>query len=165
MNVFDYVFYFETKSGVCGVVRADNKAEAVEQVENKYDGDSVIYMIRCSDYEDIDYGVCPLVDNIERSEKGYEYEININPLEVDKQYMDDWGAAFLWLDDNRGVEYNICYDNGECESAIYKTEIGDFLKTDHSTFSHYEIDFSDKNWRQKLVDEMECVALKFWERR
>lgn len=96
----------------------------------------------------------------------YEYEVNIDPLNVNKNGMDDWGAAFLWLDDERGVEYNLCYDNGECCSAIYKTECFEedkYICTYYSIFEHYEIDFSDELWEEKLVTEMEHVAKKFWE--
>ena len=93
----------------------------------------------------------------------YEYEVNIDSSNVDKNCMDDWGAAFLWLDDKRGVEYNLCYDNGICESAIYKTECGEYLETDYSIFKHYEIDFSDGLWEEKLVTEMERIAKEFWE--
>ena len=91
-----------------------------------------------------------------------DYEININPMEIDKECMDEWGAAFLWLDERRGVEYNLCYDSGICVSAIYMMECGEYLETDHSTFSYYEIDFEDDNWRGKLVEEMERVAKEFW---
>lgn len=92
-----------------------------------------------------------------------EYEVNISPSDVDKKYMDEWGAAFLWLDDDHGVEYNLAYDTGECCSAIYKMEFdGEYMQTDPSTFSHYEIDFDDLDWEAKLVKEMEKVALEFW---
>lgn len=100
----------------------------------------------------------------------YEYEININLEEVNTDYMDEWGAAFLWLDDKRGVEYNLCYDSGECESAIYKTEMNykdrdypdGYMETDSSTFEHYEIDFNDSEWKQKLYEEMKTVAERFF---
>ena len=99
-----------------------------------------------------------------------KYEINIDPQEVDTDYMDEWGAAFLWLDDERGVEYNLCYDSGECESAIYKTEMNykdrdypdGYMETDSSTFEPYEIDFNDENWKEKLVNAMEKIAKDFF---
>lgn len=91
----------------------------------------------------------------------YEYEINICKDDYDK-YVDIWGAAFLWLNDRCGVEYNYCYDDGECESAIYKTICNEYIETDSSTYSHYEIDFDDPKWEQKLVNEMEIVAKRFF---
>ena len=94
-----------------------------------------------------------------------EFELNIEPSMVNKEYMDEWGAAYLWLDDNRGVEYNLAYDSGECCSAIYKTEFdGEYLHTDDSIFEHYEIDFEDQWWRTKLMDAMYKVAKKFFRR-
>ena len=164
MNVFDNVFYFETDKGNVGVVRADSGLDARDRVESYYD-EKATTIKRCSDMENPDYGVATLFGEsaVSRTKNGYEYEININPSEVDKQCTDDWGAAFLWLDDTHGVEYNLCYDNEECESAIYQTTMSDgVLDTDTCTCSHYEIDFSDKNWKRNLINEMERVALEFW---
>ena len=92
-----------------------------------------------------------------------DYEININSNDVDRDSTEIWAAAFLWLDDDHGVEYNLSYDSGECCSAIYKTEINDsgYLETDYSTFEHYEIDFNDPEWKEKFVTKMKEVALKF----
>ena len=94
----------------------------------------------------------------------YDYEININPDYVDKMYGDEWGAAFLWLDDgNHGVEYNLCYQNGDCCSAIYKMGYdGEYIHTDHDMFSHYEINFNDPNWEQDLITAMKEAAEDFW---
>ena len=92
-----------------------------------------------------------------------EYEINISPESKEKD-MDLWGAAFLWLDRKRGVEYNLCYQNGICCSAIYKmkfSKLNDNFITDYDTYSHYEINFDDNNWEKKLVKEMKKVAIKF----
>ena len=99
-----------------------------------------------------------------------EYEINISSKYKNKNCIDEWGAAFVWLDDDHGVEYNYCYDNGKCCSAIYKMEMkynypkypDGYMETDYSTFEHYEIDFTDKDWEQNLVDEMIRVAKKFF---
>lgn len=92
-----------------------------------------------------------------------EYEINIDPSLVDKGYMDEWGAAFCWIDDDRGVEYNLAYDSGECCSAIYKMEFdGEYFQTDYTKFVHYEIDFEDQWWQGKLMDAMERAAIKFF---
>lgn len=90
----------------------------------------------------------------------YEYEINFDSK---KETIDEWGAAFLWLDDDRGVEYNLCYDGGECYSAIYKVDAsGEYSETDTNAFIHYEIDFTDVNWKEKFVDAMERAAIELW---
>jgi hypothetical protein len=94
-----------------------------------------------------------------------EFEINFTPEEIDRSGIDIWGAAFLWVDDDRGVEYNLCYDNGICECAIYKTEMNketDYMSTDYSTFEHYEVNPEDKHWKVNLILAMENAAHKFW---
>lgn len=94
----------------------------------------------------------------------YDYEINFSKENIGTD-GDLWGAAFLWLDDNRGVEYNLCYDQGICECAIYKMQMNmetDYMETDYSTFEHYEIDPADENWENNLVKAMENAALRFF---
>ena len=103
----------------------------------------------------------------------YEYEININPAEVDKNCHDEWGAAYMWLnkEEDAGVEYNLCYDSGECCSAFYKMEKtyndpdypDGYVETDYDDCEHYEIDFNDKNWKEKLVEAMKEVMEKFFD--
>lgn len=93
----------------------------------------------------------------------YEYEVNIDPTEVDKDGWDDWDAGYLWLDNKHGVNYNLYYDGGECSSAIYKMDCdGEYIETDSDTYIHYEIDFNDEDWEQKLVYAMAKAAEKFW---
>lgn len=90
----------------------------------------------------------------------YEFECNIEKLDTDVKFFDEWGAAYVWLNEDVGVEYNLCIDNGENFSAIYKMETHNgLLETDGSSFIHYEIDFSDEAWEEKLKIAM-CDALK-----
>lgn len=100
----------------------------------------------------------------------YEYEINMTPEEEDKNGMDVWGAAELWFGNgDKGVEYNWCWDDGENDSAIYKTEMNydnpdypdGYMETDYSTYVHYEVDFTNANWKQELVDTMYKIAKEF----
>ena len=103
----------------------------------------------------------------------YEYEINFEPItEEDKKGCDEWGAAFMWLNDDQtaGVEYNLCYDNGVCDSAFYKMEMNynnkdypeGYLETDPCTYELYEIDFNDNNWKEKFIKAMEDAMLNFF---
>lgn len=91
---------------------------------------------------------------------GYEFECNIEKPIGDINGFDEWGAAFVWLDDI-GVEYNLCIDdNGENCSAIYKIQMNnDVMSTDYSSFVHYEVDFDKKDWQDKLKATM-CDALE-----
>jgi len=94
-----------------------------------------------------------------------KYEITISKKDCNKDYVDIWGAATLWIDDSRGVEYNYSYDTQTCSSAIYKWEDNgeddkDILDT--STFIDYEVDFNDSEWQQKLVNAMEMAAKEFF---
>lgn len=91
----------------------------------------------------------------------YDYEINIDADKVDTEYFDDWGAAYLWLADDKGVEYNLAYDDRECCSAIYPFENDEL---DCTRFVHYEIDFTDEDWKRKLADAMAKAANELFEK-
>ena len=100
----------------------------------------------------------------------YGYEINMTPEEEDRDGMDVWGAAELWLDGgNKGVEYNWCWDDGENYSAIYMTEMNyndpqypdGYMDTDYDTYVHYEVDFNNANWEQELINAMFMAANEF----
>lgn len=107
----------------------------------------------------------------------YEYEVNIDKSYKDKE-TDEWGCAFLWLDDDHGVEYNYCVDSFHNRtmncSAIYATymdhapafdddsEMDRYMETDTSKYVHYEIDFDDDEWKEKLVVAMLKAAYEFW---
>ena len=91
-----------------------------------------------------------------------EYEINIDASYASEN-TDEWGAAFVWVNGDHGVEYNFCIDTGTNCSAIYKLDIsGEYAETDYSTFLHYEIDFSNEDWMLDLIREMVRVAKQFW---
>ena len=94
-----------------------------------------------------------------------EFECNFSQEYYEEMESTDLPiAACLWLENGwQGVEYNLCFDkrNGTNSSAIYKMD----AKAD-TTFSwiyeHYEVDFSDAKWEEKLKNIMETVARKFW---
>ena len=95
---------------------------------------------------------------------GYEFECNMSVEFDNYKYYDEWGCAYVWLD-NIGVEYNFCIDNSTNEMinccAIYKIEMNDktdYMETDYDTFIHYEIDFNNENWESELENAM-CKAL------
>ena len=89
----------------------------------------------------------------------YHYEINIDES-YDQEIVDEWGAAYVWNRYGVGAEYNISFDGkNEC-SAIYKM---DEFSTDPTTFEHYEIDFSDDKWKEKLIDAMIERVDKWWD--
>lgn len=89
----------------------------------------------------------------------YHYEINIDES-YDQGIVDEWGAAYVWNKHGVGAEYNIYFDGqSEC-SAIYKM---DEDSTDPTTYEHYEIDFSEENWKEKLIDAMIKCVDKWWD--
>lgn len=97
--------------------------------------------------------------------EGYEFECNISQEYESTDSCDEWGCAFVWLGESIGVEYNFCIDNSTNErinsSAIYKMELNTdsgYMETDSSMFVHYEIDFSDDDWNEKLENAL-CEAL------
>ena len=98
-----------------------------------------------------------------KNRKDYSKNFDINPsVYVNETDYDDWGVEFVWLEDmNRGAEYNICMDNGENFSAIYALYEDEYIETDSNTFIHYEINFSDPAWEQKLEDAMCSAVIKF----
>ena len=77
---------------------------------------------------------------------------------------EEWGMAYMWLD-NIGVEYNFSVDSGGNYSAIYKmvfNEESDYMETDYDTFIHYEIDFSNPDWKEHLKDAMKEALIRFF---
>ena len=94
----------------------------------------------------------------------FRYELNFSPNEINKKCMDEWGAAFLWKG-NKGCEFNLAYDDGECQSAIYKCDTeGEYLDTDTSTFIPYEVDKYSDRWAKDLIIAMEKAYYQFWGR-
>lgn len=130
------------------VVNAKSKEEAERKAREKFG---------CDYY----------IDDVETEiTKPYDFWCNLSGDYKDLTCCDEWGAATLWLNDKQGVEYNFCID-GDCNScAIYKMyydEETDTEGTDYSTFEHYEIDFSNVNWKAELEKAMYEVAKKFFE--
>lgn len=89
---------------------------------------------------------------------------------ADTTGFDEWGCAYVSLDETMSVEYNLCIDNttGESinESAIYRVDYmdeNDEYETDCNTFIHYEIDFDNPKWKQKLENAMCKALIKFFE--
>lgn len=114
-----------------------------------------------------------------KASAGYEFECNIdketkkevksvlnNPDDEYEEVFDEWGAALVWYGENIGAEYNLCVqNNGENSSAIYRMEFNkeeDSMETDYDDYVHYEIDFSDRNWKRKLENAMCEALLKFY---
>lgn len=94
----------------------------------------------------------------------YEFECNMSEEYKDNE-MDEWGCAFVWLNDI-GVEYNFCIDSGENCCAIYKMEFNnktDYMETDYDTFIHYEIDFDNPKWKTELENAMCKALIEFFE--
>lgn len=85
---------------------------------------------------------------------------------ADTNCFDEWGCAYISVGDELGVEYNLCVDDGENCSAIYKTDYdaeNDYIETDTSTFIHYEIDFYNPKWKKELENAMCEALIKFYE--
>ena len=105
-------------------------------------------------FEDCQKGNIDIVDILKAM---FQIEINIDPTQIDKNCMDEWGVAVAWINNECGIEYNLCYDNEICESAFYPFYKGEEMDT--SNPFHYEIDFDDPEWRNKLVWKMiEIIA-------
>ena len=103
------------------------------------------------------------------NDKNYQFDYDLTE-NIEKEYAqcncyDEWGCATLWLNDIQGVEYNLCIDNGNNCSAIYKMEHNvetGYVETDYNTFEHHEINFKDGNWKQELEVAMLNAAEKFF---
>lgn len=79
-----------------------------------------------------------------------------------KENIDEWGCALITINDKYGAEYNLCIDDKYNESAIYFQEIDElgFWQTDYTNCKHYEIDFTNPNWKENLEKEMKNYLLK-----
>lgn len=90
----------------------------------------------------------------------YEFECNLFKNDS-MENCDEWGCAFVWLTESKGVEYNFCIEDGIDNSAIYKMQYDksvDCMETDYDKFVPYEIDFDDTEWATSLENAM-CQAL------
>lgn len=98
---------------------------------------------------------------------GYEFECNISK-EMTEEWCDVWGGAFVRFGKNqsRGAEYNLCFDleEGSDDSAIYKMskDFLDDVSADYDTFNHYEINFNDSEWKNKLEEAMCKSVIEFF---
>lgn len=104
------------------------------------------------------------VEDLKR-EEGYEFECNMSEEYKDYENHDEWGCAFVWLNNDIGTEYNFAIETYNDEvftaCAIYKTEINEnsgYMETDYDKYVHYEIDFGNPNWKEELENAM-CKAL------
>ena len=95
-----------------------------------------------------------------------EFECNFSKEYYEEMESTDLPvAACLWLESGwQGVEYNLCFDkhDGTNSSAIYKMN-AETEETFSDIYEHYEIDFSDCKWEEKLKNKMEAVAREFWQ--
>ena len=95
-----------------------------------------------------------------KSDKQYNYECNISDIFRDFKCCDVWGCASLTLG-SIGVEYNLCVEDGDDYSGIYKMvrdEDADIFETDPTVFVPYTIDLNNPEWKADLEDSL-CVAL------
>ena len=77
---------------------------------------------------------------------------------------DYWGAGFAWYK-NYGVEYNFCVNGEENASAIYLMRYNpnmDYMETDHDKYIHYEINFEEKDWKERFLEKMGLVLLNYY---
>ena len=80
---------------------------------------------------------------------------------------DSWGEV-MYMSGRQGVEYNICIDNSTketaCLSAFYRLSKGkDGWQNDGcQEWYTYEIDFSDKDWKEKLKDAAKQAFKYLW---
>ena len=106
-----------------------------------------------------------------KNNNNYSFYCDITKVRIlkeiaDTDCFDEWGCAYVSLGEEAGVEYNLCVDNGENCSAIYRVdhnEKNDCIETDYSKFVHYEIDFNNPKWKKKLENAMCKALIKFFE--
>lgn len=96
----------------------------------------------------------------------YDFRCTFND-EIIKKYnnkenIDEWGYALVTINGKYGAEYNLCIEDGKNYSAIYFQECDEkgIWQTDFTNSKHYEVDFSNPNWKQKLQREMKHYVIK-----
>ena len=104
----------------------------------------------------------------------YDFELWFDADYVDfgKVEFDEWGMAFCWVDvpdiENYGVEYNYCkqeYDDGleDCSAIyIFGHDADENCPTFYDEYEHYEIDFSNPLWKEKLEQAMYDFAVRWY---
>lgn len=104
-----------------------------------------------------EHGIDEITENYQMTfNEAYSFECNMSEEYGTYNSHDEWGCAIVSFG-NIGAEYNFCIDGGKNLSAIYKTELNpatDCIETDTSTFIHYEIDFSNPEWKSELETAM-----------
>lgn len=94
-----------------------------------------------------------------KNKREYEFDCFLEKGYGDKECWDEWGVATVILNKDFGAEYNLCFDEGVNQSAIYPWFWdGEFYSTDTCYFQHYEVDFTQPDWEQKLYEAMVDVA-------
>ena len=105
MNVFNYVYGFSTRKGIVGIVRADNKTDAIDRIEDKYSDDEVCDLVLMSGYDN-DYGVIGFNEFV--TEPGW-YAVDLRSRKdgdsqktiwCGKSYDDAWEVRNQWFDEN-----------------------------------------------------------------
>lgn len=97
----------------------------------------------------------------------WEYEINMDESYADITDIDEWGCAQVWNSEKGcGAEYNYCIDNSTNEKInssafymMYENNYDDCWTTYYSDYQHYEIDFSDGQWKEKLIAAMKQFVI------
>lgn len=92
-----------------------------------------------------------------------EYEINIDESYKKEDCIDKGGAALCLTDGDYGAEYNFCIFGELNCSAIYRTKFNKktgLEERDYDYIEHYEIDFGDIEWRDKLKKALFDFATK-----
>lgn len=95
-----------------------------------------------------------------RNSNKFECEINISESYARKTDIDEWGCAFVWLN-NIGVEFNFCKQSRLNCSAIYPVAYNadeDVMETDYCSWMKHHINFKHDNWKEELIDAM-CRAM------
>lgn len=105
--------------------------------------------------------------------KNFEYICNINTEEIlsaikNHDSYDSWGEV-QYVNNKKGVEYNICIDNTTEEteycSAFYKISAdkdGVWHNDDCLECYLYNIDFNDNEWEKKLEIAAKQAFKELW---
>ena len=104
----------------------------------------------------------------------FTYRCDVNKKEIleaikNHEDYDTWGDV-EYGNDEQAVDYNICIDNStektEYLSAFYrlfKNKEGYWQHDSCQEWYHYEIDFSDNNWKEKLKNVAIEAYKTLWE--
>lgn len=102
------------------------------------------------------------------------FECHVDKKEILKciknhESYDTWGDV-EYGNNEKAVDYNICIDNSTetteyCSAfyRLYKNKEGYWQHDGCQDWYSYEIDFSDKNWKEKLKEAAEKAYEELWE--